>query len=104
MSQQQIKRDDIRVFFKSTFERAGYSQIRVGRFCKTAERLHDYMVARNAEYYTPALGEQFVQLEECLDQVGDRIIKTDRRAIEVMNLILADKPITFQHKRVLKCR
>lgn len=103
MSQQQIKRDDIRVFFKSTFERVGYSQVRTGRFCKTAERLHDYMAAINAEFYTPTIGKTFIQLEQrSVEDIGSRILKTDRRAIDVMNMVLAGKPITFQQKRVVR--
>ena len=102
MSLQQIKTEDIRVFFKSTFERAGYAPSRIRRFCKTAERLHEYMVANKAELYTQVIGNQFVQMEQHLGEIGADTVQTDRRAIEVLHLILAGEPIFLRSKRVVK--
>lgn len=102
MSLQQVKTEDIRVFFKSAFEKAGYTPSRVGRFCKTAERLHEYLVANKAEFYTPELGNSFIQMEQLLNVVGNVAIKTDRRAIEVLHLIIAGKPIFLRSKSAVK--
>lgn len=93
----------MRVFFKSTFEKAGYSPSRVARFCKTAERLHEYMVAKKADVYTPEIGNQFVQMElHHSSEIGPGRLRTDRRAIEVLHLILAGEPIFLRPKIVVK--
>lgn len=99
---QQIKRDEIRVFFKSTFGQAGYTRDRIRLFCKTAERLHDYLVIQNEPFYTQEIGERFIQMERQVGQIGNNVLKTDRRAIEVLNMILSGEPILLKVKKVIK--
>lgn len=83
---------------RSAFEKAGYVRIRVEKFCKSAERLHDYLVSNDVEYYTPDMGIQFVQMEYDSGEIGHWTLTNDRRAIEVLNMILAGGPISF-HRR-----
>lgn len=93
MSPQQIKTEDIRVFMKSAFLKAGFSHERVLVFCKTAERLHDYMVANGVGFYTPEIGRLFVQMEFDFRANRTSMIRVDKRAIEVLNMILTGEPI-----------
>lgn len=99
---QVIKREDIRDFFKTTFEEAGYSKCRVSMFCKSAERLHEYMSSNNIEGYTPEAGEAFIRMESISEQVGAWMLRTDSRAITVINMILAGEPITFHARTAVR--
>ena len=93
MSPQQIKAQDIRVFMKSAFMKAGFSHERVLVFCKTAERLHDYMVTNGIEFYSPEIGRLFIQMEFDFRANRTCMIRVDKRAIQVLNMILTGEPI-----------
>lgn len=99
---QQIKVEDLRVFIKTRFADAGYSQDRIRKFCKTAERLYEYMAIQKMENYTPEVGLRFVQTERLSGEVGIDTLRTDRRAIDVINLVLAGSPISIRRKTVVR--
>ena len=71
-------------------------------FMKTAERLHEYMVANKVEIYSPEVGNRFVQMEQSSSEVGPTVLKTDRRAIEVLHMILAGEPIVIKKQTSVK--
>lgn len=99
---QQIKVEGLRAFFKTTLRKVGYSLERIRKFCKTAERLYEYMVVREERVYTPETGLRFVHAEWSSGEAGSAVLKTDRRAIEVLNSILAGEPIVVRRKEVVR--
>lgn len=100
MSQQQVTTDNIRIFFRSAFEKAGYTKSRICRFLKTSERLHEYMTAFNISHYTPEVGAGFIQMERNSSEFSSNIRKLDSRAIEVLDMILANVPILLRPNAV----
>lgn len=96
MSQQQVTTDNIRAFFRSALEEAGYAQSRISKFVKTAERLHGYMTALGIKHYSPETGAGLVQMECSSGKFSSYVRKTDRRAIEVLDMIIAGDPILLK--------
>lgn len=96
MSQPQVTPDNIRAFFKSSFEKAGYTKTRICQFLKTSERLHEYMTALDIKHYTPEIGAGFVQMERNSSEFSSNIRQIDSRAIEVLDMIIADVPILLK--------